>query len=58
MVWRATAFFPPIFIGIVTYLIWKRGLAKGTYANDPDVARCPRFPLTGEAPDEAGAAPR
>jgi putative heme transporter len=37
MVWRATTYFPPIFIGIVTYLIWKRGLAKGTYANDPDV---------------------
>jgi uncharacterized membrane protein YbhN (UPF0104 family) len=37
IMWRATTYFPPIFIGIVTYLIWKRGLAKGTYANDPDV---------------------
>lgn len=37
MVWRATTYFPPIFIGIGTYLIWKRGLAKGRYAKDPDV---------------------
>jgi putative heme transporter len=37
LVWRATTYFPPIFIGIVTYLVWKRGLAKGTYQNDPDV---------------------
>ena len=29
LVWRATTYFPPIFIGIVTYLIWKRGLAQG-----------------------------
>jgi hypothetical protein len=26
--WRATTYFPPIFIGIVTYLIWRHGLAK------------------------------
>jgi len=26
---RATTYFPPIFIGIVTYLIWKRGVAEG-----------------------------
>ena len=37
MGWRATTYFPPIFIGIVTYLIWKRGVARGTYAKDPDV---------------------
>jgi len=37
IVWRAATYFPPIFIGIVTYLIWKRGLAKGTYKNDPDI---------------------
>jgi putative heme transporter len=37
LVWRAATYFPPIFIGIVTYLIWKRGVAKGTYKNDPDV---------------------
>ena len=41
MVWRATTYFPPIFIGIVTYLIWKRGLARGTYAKDPDVRPSP-----------------
>jgi putative heme transporter len=33
LVWRATTTFPPILIGIVTYLLWKRGLAKGTYKN-------------------------
>jgi putative heme transporter len=37
LVWRAATYFPPIFIGIVTYLAWKRGLAKGTYKNDPDI---------------------
>jgi uncharacterized protein (TIRG00374 family) len=37
LMWRATTYFPPIFIGIVTYLLWKRGLAKGIYAKDPDV---------------------
>jgi len=37
LVWRATTYFPPIFIGLVTYLVWKRGLAKGTYAKHPDV---------------------
>jgi hypothetical protein len=34
---RVAFYFPPIFIGLVTYLVWKRGLAKGTYAKDPDV---------------------
>jgi uncharacterized protein (TIRG00374 family) len=37
LVWRATTYFPPIVIGIVTYLLWKRGLARGTYVKDPDV---------------------
>jgi len=37
LVWRATTYFPPIFIGIVTYVAWKRGLAQGTYTKDPDV---------------------
>jgi putative heme transporter len=37
LVWRAATYFPPIVIGIVTYLVWKRGLAKGTYKNDPDI---------------------
>jgi uncharacterized protein (TIRG00374 family) len=41
LVWRATTYFPPIFIGIVTYLIWKRGLATGRYAKDPDVTPQP-----------------
>ena len=36
MVWRATTYFPPIFIGIGTYLFWKRNEAKGTYGADPD----------------------
>jgi putative heme transporter len=43
LVWRATTYFPPIVIGIVTYLLWKRGLAKDTYTNDPDV-RPPAVP--------------
>ena len=37
LVWRATTYVPPIVIGIVTYLLWKRGLARGTYEKDPDV---------------------
>ncbi|HUK67176.1 MAG TPA: lysylphosphatidylglycerol synthase transmembrane domain-containing protein [Streptosporangiaceae bacterium] len=37
LVWRATTYFPPIVIGIVTYLLWKRRLVKGTYEKDPDV---------------------
>jgi uncharacterized protein (TIRG00374 family) len=37
LVWRATTYFPPIVIGVVTYLLWKRGLARGTYGKDPDV---------------------
>jgi uncharacterized protein (TIRG00374 family) len=36
LVWRATTYFPPIFIGIGTYLVWKRGLARGRYAETPD----------------------
>lgn len=36
MVWRVTTYFPPIFGGIVTYFIWKRGMAKGVYAKHPD----------------------
>jgi len=40
LVWRATTYFPPILIGIVTYLLWKRGLAKGTY-KDPGARPSP-----------------
>jgi uncharacterized membrane protein YbhN (UPF0104 family) len=36
MVWRVTTYFPPIFGGIITYFIWKRGMAKGVYAKHPD----------------------
>ena len=36
MVWRVTTYFPPIFVGIITYFIWKRGMAKGVYAKHPD----------------------
>jgi hypothetical protein len=43
---RATTYVPPIVIGIVTYLLWKRGLAKDTYTNDPDV-RPPAIPAGG-----------
>jgi putative heme transporter len=41
MMWRVTTYFPPIFIGLLTYFIWKRGMAKGTYANDPDPKPAP-----------------
>jgi uncharacterized protein (TIRG00374 family) len=41
MVWRATTYFPPIFIGIVTYLVWKRGVTKGSYAAHPDMTPAP-----------------
>ena len=41
MMWRATTYFPPIFIGLVTYAIWKRGVAKGTYATNPNAKPSP-----------------
>jgi uncharacterized protein (TIRG00374 family) len=31
LVWRATTYFPPIFLGVVTYVLWRQGLNKGTY---------------------------
>jgi len=37
MVWRATTYFPPIFVGLATYLFWKRGLARGTYTGRVDL---------------------
>jgi putative heme transporter len=39
LVWRAATYFPPIFIGIVTYLVWRRGLAKGTYQDVLNINR-------------------
>jgi len=38
-----------IVIGIVTYLLWKRGLARGTYEKDPDVrpSAVPPLPAGG-----------
>ena len=45
MVWRVTTYFPPIFVGIITYFIWKRGMAKGVYATHPD-ARSARHHIT------------
>ena len=41
MIWRVTTYFPPIFVGLLTYVIWKRGMAKGTYTKDPDVKPAP-----------------
>ena len=32
MVWRAATYFPPIFIGILTYLLWRRREAKRSRA--------------------------
>lgn len=31
LVWRATTYFPPVLIDIVTYVLWRRSLDKGTY---------------------------
>ena len=45
LMWRLTTYFPPIFCGIVTYLIWKRGMARGRYAEDPDVTPSPVPPV-------------
>jgi putative heme transporter len=47
LIWRLTTYFPPIFVGAVTYFIWKRGMAKGVYARHPD-AREPS--VVGAAP--------
>jgi hypothetical protein len=44
-VWRATTYFPPIFLGIVTYVLWRRGLDKGTYQEVLDLGR-PVRPLS------------
>ena len=38
MVWRAVTYFPPVFIGVVTYVLWRRGVAKGRYADSPVVS--------------------
>jgi uncharacterized protein (TIRG00374 family) len=35
LVWRATTYFPPIFIGMATYVVWRRGMAKGRYSQQP-----------------------
>jgi putative heme transporter len=45
LVWRATSYFPPIFLGIMTYVLWRRGLDKGTYQEVLDLGR-PGRPLT------------
>ena len=36
LVWRATSYFPPIFIGLVTYLLWRRGVNNNS--RRPDLA--------------------
>jgi uncharacterized protein (TIRG00374 family) len=38
LVWRATTYFPPIFMGLITYVVWRRGMAKGTYAQPSNAA--------------------
>lgn len=35
MVWRATTYFPPIFLGAGTYVVWRRGVARGRYQPAP-----------------------
>jgi uncharacterized membrane protein YbhN (UPF0104 family) len=39
LVWRATTYFPPIFLGLVTYVLWQRGLDKGVYQDVGDLRR-------------------
>jgi uncharacterized protein (TIRG00374 family) len=41
MVWRAATYFPPVFIGVITYVVWKRGVATGKYPPPPDVSSAP-----------------
>jgi putative heme transporter len=35
LVWRATTYLPPVLLGIVTYVLWRRGLDKGIYGDRP-----------------------
>jgi uncharacterized protein (TIRG00374 family) len=35
LVWRATTYFPPIFLGAGTYAVWRRGMARGRYQAAP-----------------------
>jgi putative heme transporter len=43
MMWRVTTYFPPIFVGVITYFLWKRGMAKGMFANHPDAQPAPAY---------------
>jgi putative heme transporter len=35
LVWRATTYFPPIVLGIVSYVLWRHGVDKGIYRDRP-----------------------
>ena len=35
LVWRATTYFPPIFLGAGTYAVWRRGIKRGRYRAAP-----------------------
>ena len=35
LVWRATTYFPPIFLGAGTYAVWRRGMTRGRYQAAP-----------------------
>ncbi len=35
LVWRATTYFPPIFLGAGTYVVWRRGNTRGRYRAAP-----------------------
>jgi uncharacterized protein (TIRG00374 family) len=35
LVWRATTYFPPIFLGVGTYAVWRRGMTRGRYQAGP-----------------------
>jgi len=49
MIWRLTTYFPPIFIGLITYFIWKRGMSKRLYASHPDAVPAPAVTTTAPA---------
>jgi uncharacterized protein (TIRG00374 family) len=48
LVWRATTYFPPILLGIVTYVLWRRGLRKGIYGNHPGPGSPDMSAVTGQ----------
>ena len=48
LVWRATTYFPPVLLGIVTYVLWRRGLSKGIYGDHPGPGSPDMSAVTGQ----------